>query len=88
MPKLVTTSWPRVPWWSRCPRSSGPGLATYGPQLDDLRAALDWAFAPEGHPAFVVALTITAMRLWFQLSLLGECRVRVEHALSYFYFPG
>ena len=40
------------------------------------------AFAPEGDPALGVALTITAVRLWFQLSLLGECRVRVEHALS------
>jgi hypothetical protein len=50
--------------------------------LDDLRAALDWAFAPEGDPALGVALTITAVPLWFQLSLLGECRVRVEHALS------
>jgi predicted ATPase/DNA-binding winged helix-turn-helix (wHTH) protein len=57
-------------------------LATYGPQLDDLRAALDWAFAPEGDPALGVALTIAAVPLWFQLSLLGECRARVERSLS------
>jgi len=57
-------------------------LATYGPQLDDLRAALDWAFAPEGDAALGVALTIAAVPLWFQLSLLGECRARVERALS------
>ena len=57
-------------------------LATYGPQLDDLRAAFDWAFAPEGDAALGVALTIAAVPLWFQLSLLGECRARVERALS------
>ena len=61
---------------------TGEWLATYGPQLDDLRAALDWAFAPEGDAALGVALTIAAVPLWFQLSLLGECRARVERALS------
>jgi predicted ATPase/DNA-binding winged helix-turn-helix (wHTH) protein len=57
-------------------------VATYRPQLDDLRAALDWAFAPDGDAALGVALTIAAVPLWFQLSLLGECRARVERALS------
>ncbi len=57
-------------------------LATYGPQLDDLRAALDWAFAPEGDATLGVALAIAAVPLWYQLSLLAECRARVECALS------
>ena len=57
-------------------------LGTYGPRLGDVRTALDWAFAPEGDAALGVALTIAAVPLWFQLSLLGECRARVERALS------
>jgi predicted ATPase len=57
-------------------------LATYGPALDDLRAALDWAFAAGGDAPLGVALTIVAVPLWFQRSLLGECRARAEHALS------
>jgi predicted ATPase/DNA-binding winged helix-turn-helix (wHTH) protein len=63
-------------------RPTDAWLATYGPGLDDVRAALDWAFAPEGDAALGVALTIAAVPLWFQLSLVGECRGRVERALS------
>src|SRR5438094_5200695 len=57
-------------------------LAAYGRELDNLRAALDWAFAPDGDTAIGVALTSAAVPLWFQLSLLDECRARVERALS------
>jgi predicted ATPase len=57
-------------------------LAAYGRELDNLRAALDWAFAPAGDAAIGVALTSAAVPLWFQLSLLDECRARVERALS------
>jgi predicted ATPase len=57
-------------------------LATYGRELDNLRAALDWALAPGGDAAVAVALTGAAVPLWFQLSLLDECRARVERALS------
>jgi predicted ATPase/DNA-binding winged helix-turn-helix (wHTH) protein len=63
-------------------RPSAEWLATYGPRLDNLRAALDWAFASGGDTAIGVALTTAAVPLWFQLSLLGECRMRVERALS------
>lgn len=57
-------------------------LVTYGPALDDLRAALDWASGPGGDAALGIALTIAAVPLWFQRTLLGECRTRVERALS------
>jgi predicted ATPase len=57
-------------------------LAAYGRELDNLRAALDSAFAPDGDATIGVALTIAAVPLWFQLSLLDECRTRVERALS------
>jgi len=57
-------------------------LAVYGRQIDNLRAAMDWAFSAEGDPAKGVALTIAAVPLWVQLSLMGECRRRVERALA------
>ena len=63
-------------------RPTAEWLAMYGPALDDLRAALDWAFAPDGDTAIGIALTTAAVPPLFQLSLLGECRARVERALS------
>ena len=63
-------------------RAADEWLAEYGPKIDDLRAALDWAFSPAGNPSLGVALTVAAVPLWTQLSLLQECRSRVEQALS------
>ena len=58
-------------------------LAQYAPEIDNLRAALDWAFALNGDPELGVALTISGVPLWAQLSLVAECRRRVEHALAH-----
>jgi predicted ATPase/DNA-binding winged helix-turn-helix (wHTH) protein len=57
-------------------------LATYARQIDNLRAVLDWAFSPRGDAELGVALTIAAVPLWAQLSLVGECRRCVERALT------
>jgi predicted ATPase len=57
-------------------------LAEYAPRIDNVRAALDWAFSPGGDASIGVALTIAAVPLWEQLSLLGESRERVERALA------
>ena len=57
-------------------------LAGYGRQIDNLRAALDWAFSPGGDASIGTALTAAAVPLWMQLSLLEECRGRVERALA------
>jgi predicted ATPase len=57
-------------------------LAAYGRQLDNVRAALDWAFSPRGDRAIGVALTVAALPLWIQWSLMDECHERVETALS------
>jgi predicted ATPase len=57
-------------------------LAIYGWHLDNVRAALDWAFSPGGDSQIGVALTIAVVPLWVHLSLMGECRVRVERALA------
>jgi tetratricopeptide (TPR) repeat protein len=57
-------------------------LADYGRQIDNLRAALDWAFSPGGDNSIGVALTAAAVPLWMHLSLMEECRGRVERALA------
>jgi predicted ATPase len=64
-------------------RPAAEWLADYGRQLGNVRAALDWAFSPLGDASIGVALTAAAVPLWCQLSLLNECRKRVEEALSH-----
>ena len=49
--------------------------------IDDVRAALDWAFSPGGDPSIGVALTVSAVPLWMEMSLIAEARERVERAL-------
>jgi predicted ATPase len=49
--------------------------------IDDVRAALDWAFSPGGEPSIGVALTVSAVPLWMEMSLIAEARERVERAL-------
>ena len=53
-----------------------------GGKIDNLRAALDWTFSPDGDATLGVALTAAAIPLWMQLSLLEECRGRLEKALA------
>ena len=50
--------------------------------IDDVRVALDWAFAPQGDEALGLKLTSAAIPLWFQLSLIDECFQRVQRALE------
>ena len=50
--------------------------------IDNLRAALDWAFSPTGDASIGVALATAAAPLWIDLSLLDECRRRTEKALA------
>jgi predicted ATPase len=57
-------------------------LAVYGPHIDNVRTAVDWAFSPSGDGSIGVALTTSALPLWFHQSLLVECRSRVERALA------
>jgi predicted ATPase/DNA-binding winged helix-turn-helix (wHTH) protein len=63
-------------------RPMGEWLADYAPEIDNLRAALDWALSPGGDGSIGVALTATAVPLWVRLSLLGECGGRAKQALS------
>jgi hypothetical protein len=63
-------------------RPAAEWLAEYGREIDNLRAALDWAFSPGGDGSIGVALTAAAVPLWMQLSMVEECRSRVEQALA------
>jgi predicted ATPase/DNA-binding winged helix-turn-helix (wHTH) protein len=58
-------------------------LAEYAPEIDNLRTALDGAFSPSGDRSIGVALTIAAIPLWLQLSIVEECRAGVERALAW-----
>ncbi|MHA4870521.1 ATP-binding protein [Duganella sp. PWIR1] len=62
--------------------SAADWLAAHGRSLDDVRNALAWAYAPAGDVDIGVALTVAAIPLWMQLSLLEECRLGVERALA------
>jgi predicted ATPase/DNA-binding winged helix-turn-helix (wHTH) protein len=63
-------------------RPTAEWLGDYGRQIDNLRAALDWAFSPGGDVSIGVALTAAAAPVWIHLSLMEECRGRVEQALA------
>ena len=63
-------------------RPADEWLADYAREIDNLRAALDWACSPGGDGSIGVALTAAAFPLWMRLSLLEECRGRAERALA------
>ena len=54
----------------------------YGPALDDVRAALDWALAPGGERELGLAVLGRSWPLWSMLSLQSEGRRRVAAALQ------
>ena len=62
-------------------RPRGKWLADYVREIDNLRAALDWAFS-HGNASIGAALTAAAVPLWIQLSLLEECRSRAQQAID------
>ena len=61
-------------------RPTAEWLTAYRPHIDDVRLALDWAFSRNGDVGIGVALTAATVPLWTHLSLLAECRARVEQA--------
>ena len=66
--------------WER--RPAVEWLTEYGFRLENLRAALDWAFSSSGDASLGIILTVAAVPLWTQLSLMQECRQRIEQALA------
>jgi len=64
---------------------SHPGtelLSDCASQIDNVRAALDWAFSPTGDALLGLALATAAMPVLIHLSLLQECHDRAEQAIA------
>jgi predicted ATPase/DNA-binding winged helix-turn-helix (wHTH) protein len=57
-------------------------MAHYAREIDNVRAALDWSFSSLGSVAIGVALTAAYAPVWLELSLVVECRQRIERALD------
>jgi predicted ATPase len=58
-------------------------LETHSPRIDDIRAALDWAFGEEGDGALGVKLAAASAPVWLHLLLLDEYRGQLERALTW-----
>ncbi len=56
--------------------------ARYLPELDNVRAGLDWAFGRDGDPAIGIGLCGASGPIWMELSLAGEGRQRMETAIA------
>ena len=51
-------------------------------RIADLRAALSWAFGADGDPVLGIRLTVAAITLWSETSILSEAQARLESALA------
>jgi predicted ATPase/DNA-binding winged helix-turn-helix (wHTH) protein len=49
---------------------------------DEISAALEWTYSPRGDTLMGVALTLAAIPLWIGMSVVQECRRRVEQAIA------
>jgi predicted ATPase/DNA-binding winged helix-turn-helix (wHTH) protein len=56
--------------------------AAHAAEIDNIRVALTWAFASGGDPSIGVALAAAAVPIWFEMSLLIECRGWMEKGLG------
>ncbi len=57
-------------------------LAEYAPDIDNIRGALSWAFAPDGDIAIGLELAGVSHLIWAELGLAFEHRRWIEDALS------
>jgi predicted ATPase/DNA-binding winged helix-turn-helix (wHTH) protein len=64
------------------PQPTTEDIARYGREIDNVRAALDWAFSPVGDPSIGVVLTAAYVPVWLNLALMVECAERTERALD------
>ncbi|WP_027579110.1 winged helix-turn-helix domain-containing protein [Bradyrhizobium sp. Ai1a-2] len=62
-------------------RETNDWSGRYRSRLADLRAALSWAFGEGGETELGVRLTVAAIPLWSEVSLIAEAQERVELAL-------
>ena len=61
---------------------SSDDMARCGRELDNVRSALDWAFSPGGDAEIGARLTAGFAPIWQNMSLVGECRARIERMLA------
>ena len=57
--------------------------ATLAPDIDNIRAALNWAFASDNDRSTAVALAAASVPIWLDMSLLTECHVWTGKALEF-----
>jgi predicted ATPase len=63
-------------------REAGRWMTYYASLLDDVRAAVDWAFSPSGDASMGVDLTMAAIPLWLMSSQADELQRRIGRALE------
>jgi predicted ATPase/DNA-binding winged helix-turn-helix (wHTH) protein len=63
--------------------SRGEWRTDYRRMIDNLHAALDWAFSPNGDTSIGILLAATLTPFWVQMSLMSECRRYIEIALTH-----
>jgi predicted ATPase len=62
---------------------SAETMARFTREIDNIRAALDWAFSPSGDSATGVILTAHCAPAWVHSTMLRECAERTERALRH-----
>ena len=61
--------------------SSDEWLGHYSRHINNVRMVLDWAYSSQGDREVGLAVTVAAIPLWYQLSLVDECLSGVKRAL-------
>ncbi len=63
---------------------AAPGIlaAGFAAEIDNIRAALVWAFSDGGNPSIAIALASASAQLLLELSLLAECQKWTSKALA------
>jgi predicted ATPase/DNA-binding winged helix-turn-helix (wHTH) protein len=56
--------------------------ADYAHEVDNIRAALGWAFGPRGSASIAVVLAAASIPVWIEMSLLSECSDWMEKAVA------
>ncbi|MGA2792354.1 MAG: winged helix-turn-helix domain-containing protein [Roseiarcus sp.] len=66
--------------WIEVPKADW--LIKHSTDIADLRAALDWAFAPQGDAALGIRIAAASAPMWFKMLLLPELRRYLEYAIA------
>jgi predicted ATPase/DNA-binding winged helix-turn-helix (wHTH) protein len=66
--------------WS--PLMASEDSSVHGRQIDNLRAAIEWAFSPNGDGPLGVALTVAAVPFLMHFFLVDECAVGIGRVLT------